>query len=121
MGVSKEAAEQLDRACRRLHHLSMRYGGAIVELAKGQKVGLIEKDYPGLKEMRDLVDLVLICRAEINALTKSLLDAGVIDADKFTRQQAEDIEWITRHKASFLGCEVTDYGLVFKAPDPKKN
>lgn len=112
--VTPETIEAVRRAATRLHHLSMRYSGALVELVHREPVGFLLKDHPGLSEARDLIDLVLLCRAEINGLTRCLCDAGVLDAERYSRQMAEEYEWLTREKAKFLGVEVTDAGIVIK-------
>ena len=113
--VSKEALDRMGRAANRLHHLSMRYGGALAELAGGKALGMLPRDWPGLHEARDLIDLVLLCRAEINALTKCLCDAGALDPERYTRQAAEEYEWLCQQKARWLGVEVDDAGLVYRA------
>ena len=41
-----DAREASRQAADRLHHLSMRYAGALVELAQGKPVGLLPKGYP---------------------------------------------------------------------------
>ena len=46
-------------AAERLHHLSMRYAGAMQELISGKPVGLMPSNSPGLKEARDFIDLIL--------------------------------------------------------------
>lgn len=112
--VSAEANELIHRAATRLHHLSMRYGGAIVELAQGRPAGLLPQGMAGLREARDLIDLILLTRAEINGLTKLLLEAGVLKPDAVVRQYAEEYEWFCQEKAKFLGVEVSDAGLVFR-------
>lgn len=109
-----------ERAANRLHHLSMRYVGALQEVACGQKVGLIGKNHPGNKEMRDLVDLILLTRAEINGLTQILVNAKLITLEAFEKLMTEQYEYLTDVKAKQLGVEVSDVGLVFKN-DPTRN
>lgn len=118
--VSAEARAALERHVQRLHHLSMRYGGAVAELGRGHHLACLHSSVPGLREVRDLADLVLITRAEINALTALLLRAGVFDAEAFARQAAEEYEHLTEAKAGFLGVEVTDVGLVVRRKEPEK-
>ena len=105
-------------AAERLHHLSMRYAGAWVEVAKGEKVGLLPKDYPGLKEMRDLIDLILLTRAEINGLTELLVKKGLTTTEELQKIFGTEYEWLTKQKAQQLGVEVTDAGLKYtNSPD----
>ena len=100
-------------AANRLHHLSMRYVGALLEAATGKAVGTLPSSHPGLSECRDLIDLVLLCRAEINALTKCLIDSGTFTAEKFGQEVTDNYDWLAKQKAAQLGVEVTDYGLKF--------
>jgi hypothetical protein len=105
------------KAAQRLHHLSMLYAGCFHELVSGRPGGVLMQGHPGLKQVRDFIDLILLTRAEINALTKLLTDAKIIDPEKLVRQFAEEYEWFAQAKAEAFGVEVTDYGLVL---NPKK-
>jgi len=115
MSKNEELAQELCKAAaERLHHLSMRYVGALHEVALGKPVGLIPKTHPGNYEMRDLIDLVLLTRAEINALTALLVKKQAFTSYEYIVQCTEEYEWFTKQKAEQLGCEVSDAGLVFK-------
>jgi DNA-binding transcriptional ArsR family regulator len=116
MGEEKEAIKgekECREAAERLHHLSMRYVGAFLELARGEEVALIPQGFPGVKEMRDLIDLILLTRAEINAHTALLLEAGVVTQEQVLREIREQYDWLTKEKEKFLGCEATAEGLKF--------
>lgn len=115
--VPDEARAAYERHAYRLHHLSMRYGGAVAELGRGDRLTLLARGMPGLKEVRDLVDSVLLTRAEINALTALLLRAQVFTPTAFVLQAAEEYEHLTQAKAGFLGVEVNDAGLVIRRGD----
>ncbi len=107
------------RAANRLHHLGIRYAGALAEVAKGEPVGFLLAGAPGLHEMRDLISLILLCRAEMNAVTKIMIETKLIDAETLTKEIAEEYERLTKEKAAELGVKVTDEGLVFTAEPPK--
>lgn len=107
-------------AAERLHHLSMRYVGALHEVAKGEKVGLIAQDHPGSREMRDLIDLILLTRAEINGITEILVKKGICTVDEIKNTFTAEYEWLTKAKAQQLGVVVTDVGLSF-TNEPTKN
>ena len=111
---------EYQKAANRLHHLSMRYVGALHECAKGEKVGIIAQNHPGNREMRDLIDLVLLTRAEINGITELLVKKGITTTEELQKIFAGEYEWLTKQKAQQLGVEVTDVGLVF-SNDPSKN
>jgi hypothetical protein len=113
--------ELAKRAAQRLHHVSMRFVGAMRELCTGTKVGFIPSGAPGLDEMRSLIDLCHLTRAEVNGLTKLLIEGKYLKAETVTRTFAEEYEWLAQQKAQETGCEVTDYGLSFKAPSPERN
>lgn len=110
----QEAAE---KAANRLHHLSMRYSGALVELIKGEHVGLLSNAHPGLKEARDFIDLILFVRAEINGITGLLIESKVLSVEQVQARFAEEYEYFAQVKAKQLGVEVTDYGLSYKLGD----
>lgn len=100
-------------AAERLHHLSMRYVGSIMEVGQGAivPIGLIPQGNVGVKECRDLIDLVLLTRAEINALTTLLVQHKVFKVKEFARQCAEEYEWLAQQKAKQFNVEITDVGL----------
>jgi hypothetical protein len=105
--------EAMKKAGERLHHVSMRYVGALCELVHGKELGGLPSSYPGLRTCRDFIDLILLCRAEINALTACLTKAGVLDHAKFIAQCAEEYDWLTARKAEQFGFKVTDVGLEY--------
>jgi len=74
--------------------------------------GFVSRDHPGLREARDLIDLVLLCRAEINGLVKILVDAKLIDEKVAERVFADEYEWFAREKAKFLNGGLSDEGIV---------
>jgi len=118
------------KAANRLHHLSMRYAGAFVELLKGEPTWGLPHGHPGLKETRDFIDLILFTRAEINAIGKILEETGVITTVNLPAgthisirpismaRVAEIIqseyEWLTKVKAQFLNVGVSDEGIVIQ-------
>lgn len=109
----EEAAGKARHAAQRLHHLSMLYSGALIELVKGEDVGVLPTSYPGLKQARDFIDLILFTRAEINALAGLLIESGVLNTEQLQNRFAEEYEWFAQQKAKVYGVEVTDYGLKF--------
>lgn len=116
----EETQAKARHAAQRLHHLSMRYSGAFVELLKGDNVGFLPTGHPGLHEVRDFIDLILYTRAEINALIRLLIESGVLDLEKVQNKFAEEYEYFAQEKAKMLGVEVTDYGLVFKRDEHER-
>jgi hypothetical protein len=111
--VTPDMERALYTAQNRLHHLSFRYVGAMVEVVGGKPVTVLPKCHPGVKECRDLIDLILFTRAEINALTKVLITKGVFTEKEYVMQATEEYSWFCKEKASWLGVEVTDVGLSF--------
>lgn len=111
--------KDLYKAANRLHHLSMSYSGAIAELATGQQIFGIPQGHPGLHQTRDLIDLVLLCRAELNAMSKLLVEAKVYSEEQWHDAVVDEYEWLTDTKAKQFGFEVTDTGLRFVNPNYK--
>lgn len=112
------ANPDVKKAAEHLHHISMLYSGCIWEMANGKGLIGLPQDHPGLSNVRDLIDQILYCRAEVNALTKCLVDTGLITAEQYTKQVAEEYEYFARVKAKKFGCKVTDYGLEFNIQPP---
>ena len=124
---------RLAKAAQRLHHLSMRYAGALVELLQGKPTFGMPQGHPGLREPRDFIDLILFTRAEINGLTAVLHETGVLvevgaqdvvgaairpmTMERYTEIMAEQYEWLTKEKAKFLAVGVSDEGLVFQGSE----
>lgn len=107
-------SEQLLRdAAGRLHHIGMRYVGAIAEVARGRTFGFLPAGDPGVHECRDLIDLMLLTRAEINGLSKLLVDAKVITPSQLEHEFTEQYNWFAEVKAKQFGVEVFDGGLRF--------
>jgi hypothetical protein len=53
-------------------------------------------------------------RAEVNALTKILLDAKIVDEDTLTRIVGEEAEYLSAaYEKKFPGAEPTDDGMTF--------
>lgn len=107
------ADEEYRKAANRLHHLSMRYAAAFLEMATGKRQGMIPQGYPGLSEFRDIVDLVLYVRAEMNGHTRILVEAGLITAEKAKKIMTEEYEFLAQAKAKQFGIGISDMGLVF--------
>lgn len=99
-------------AAKRLTHLSMRYAGALMDLVSPSPPRLILDGHPGLRETRDFINLILLTRAEINALTKLIIEAKLATPERLTEVMAEEYDWFTREKAKFLNVGVSDEGLV---------
>lgn len=110
------------KAANRLHHISFFYAGAMYELVHGKQVAFVKDGTPGLSTTRDLVDLILFCRAEINGMTKLLIDKGIITQEEYHERVAEEYEYFAQAKARHFGAsESSDAGLVFKKEDLKKD
>lgn len=105
--------DDVRKAANKLHHLSMLYAGALAELGQAKKLGLLPSDAPGIKGARDIVDIVLLVRAELNAVTNLLLKRGVIKLPDLEAAFAHEYEWFAQQKANLFGCKVTEGGLFF--------
>lgn len=98
-------------AAKKLCHLSMRYVGAMLEAVTGKPVGMLPHKHPGLHETRDLINLIMLCRAELNAIGKVLIEQNVVSHERLTQLFTEEYKWFAGQKAEMLGVEVTDVGL----------
>lgn len=105
-------SEKAAAAAYRLHHLSMRYAGAFVELLYGREIAFLPTGHPGLRETRDFIDLILLTRAELNGVSQLLVEAGLVSEARLAEIMTEQYEWLTAQKEHFLGVRSTDAGLV---------
>jgi hypothetical protein len=110
------AQEKLSKWAQRIHHLGMRYVGAVAEVARGKPILFLGVGEPGVHEIRDLISLILLQRGEINALTKLLVEKKVFTEEEFTKEVADQYEWWVNEKAKQFGIEVTDFGITIKGP-----
>lgn len=101
------------REANKLHHLGMIYVGAVAEVAQGKVVGVLPADNPGVHNIRDLIDLVLFARAEINGLTNLLVRRNIVNEEQLNREFAEQYRYLAQTKAKQFGVGVNDLGLVF--------
>lgn len=72
---------------------------------------------PESQAVRDHREVTMLLRAEVNALTKCLIDAGVITPRSFTEQvilEAEHLDSAFARK--FPGISATDDGIVYELP-----
>lgn len=107
----------------RLNHVGIVYVGAVAELGRGCPLSFIPDNAPGLRPVRDLVQMVLILRAENNALLKVLYDKGLLDEKDmatFTQQVNDEADWLADRKAEQMSdvlgvrLKVKDYGMEFE-------
>ncbi len=62
--------------------------------------------------VRDHREVTILMRAELNALTRVLIDAGVIEQEAFTRACGEEAEYLSSaYEAKFPGAKATDDGM----------
>jgi hypothetical protein len=106
---------EYERAANRLHHLSMLYAGAAAEVAMGKEIFGLPNGYPGLRKFRDLIDLTLFCRAEINALTALMVKAKLFTTEEYTKEVTGQYNWLTEQKEKLYNVISTDAGLKFTA------
>jgi hypothetical protein len=64
--------------------------------------------------VRDHREVTMLLRAEVNALTKILLDAKIVNEDTLTRIVGEEAEYLSAaYEKKFPGAEPTDDGMTF--------
>lgn len=119
--MKPETQARVAAAANRLHHLSMRYVGAFAEIAQGKEVAFLPTGTHGVRELRDLIDLLLFCRAEVNGMSNLLVRKGLITEEEFAEVMEEQYDYFTKVKARFLNVGVTDNGIVYDNPLYGKN
>lgn len=79
----------------------------------GWMLGTKAINAPGVRGYRDLVERQIIFRAEINALTRLLLDRGVFTTEEFQAQMILECEHEERnYQQRFPGMRADDTGIV---------
>jgi hypothetical protein len=82
----------------------------------GWQLGTRRDDDPETQAVRDIRELLLILRTEVNALTRLCLDKGVFTAEEFERQVVDDAEFLEQElEKKFPGAKATDAGMSIKA------
>jgi hypothetical protein len=73
---------------------------------------------PESQAVRHHREMSIMLRAEVNALTKCLIDAGVFTAREFTEQVIVECEHLDReYEKKFPGFSSTDIGMNMKLPE----
>lgn len=105
----------------RLHHISMIHAGDFASLpwAPGAAQGMVPYGAPGLKGVRDVADIALVLRAEMNALVALLIRKGVFSQEEWVRQCIEDTMWLTEAKEKQFNVRATETGLTLN-PSPEE-
>lgn len=98
-------------AANRLHHLSIIYSGAIAEVARGHPISVIPSGAPGLEGTRDLIDCALLVRAEVNGITRILLEKAIVTHEDLLAVLIVEYDHLAAAKAAHYGFSVTDEGL----------
>jgi hypothetical protein len=84
----------------------------------GWQLGTRTSSDPECQAVRDHREVTILLRAEVNAITKLLLDKGVFTTQEFQReleQEAEDLS--SRYEGKFPGIKATDYGIQYTNPE----
>jgi hypothetical protein len=99
--------------------LEREYVAALQRLAKwraayaGWQLGTRANTDPEAQAVRDSRELLLILRAEVNALTALLVRAGLFGRDDFLRQIIEECDHLQRlQEQKFPGFTATEHGLT---------
>ena len=79
----------------------------------GRWLGTRATDDPQAKAARDLFDQMNCLRADVNALSRLLIDKKVITAEEFTAQIQDEAKWLCeQYEKTFPGFRATDEGMV---------
>jgi hypothetical protein len=79
----------------------------------GWQLGTRLKGDPECDAVRDHRELSILTRAEVNTLTRLMIDKGIFTDDEFETQLAEEAEWLSNsYEEKFPGCKATDDGIA---------
>lgn len=84
----------------------------------GWQLGTRESTDPEAQAVRDQRELLILLRAEVNALTGLLVDAGVFSSQGFSERLIDELEHLDRSYAKrWPGCEAHDDGMHYLIPE----
>lgn len=83
----------------------------------GWQLGTRTDSDPECQAVRDHREATILLRAEVNALTKCLLDAGVFTARDFTEQLIVECEHLSAmYERKFPGMRADESGITYDLP-----
>lgn len=104
--MSEELARKLDRAANRLTKWRSVFAG--------WQLGTRPKGDPECDAVRDHREVTMLLRAEVNALTKLLLEAQVCTVDELQRAMIEECNLLSKdYEGKFPGMKATDEGIDY--------
>lgn len=83
----------------------------------GWQLGTRSKSDPESQAVRDIRELTILMRVELNALTAALIEAGLITSRAFTEYvilEAEELD--RRFELRFPGMKSTESGIEYELP-----
>ncbi len=97
---------------------------ALQKLAKwrsvfaGWQLGTRPSTDPECQAVRDHREVTIMLRAEVNALTKCLLDSGIVSGEQFQNTLLEEVKALDRaYEEKFPGFRTIDVGVEMKMPE----
>lgn len=82
------------------------------------QLGTRDKEDPENQAVKDHRELTILLRAEMNAVTKLLLDKGAFTAEEFTLQVLEEALHLDKqYEAQFPGFSTSELGVYIKLPE----
>ena len=80
----------------------------------GWQLGTRSKEDPECQAVRDHREVTMLMRAELNALTKVLLDKKVFTVEEFQTQLLDEATYLDKaYEEKFPGIKTTDIGVSF--------
>jgi hypothetical protein len=103
-------------------HLEDQVRAALERLCKwrtifaGWQLGTRSLDDPEAQAVRDHREVTMLLRCEVNALTKCLLDVGIVGRDQFQRALLSEAAQLSEdYERKFPGAKATDVGIQLDA------
>lgn len=79
----------------------------------GWQLGTRMKGDAECDAVRDHRELSMLTRAEVNTLTRLMIDKGVFTDEEFAIQLTEEATWLSdSYEERFPGCKATDEGIA---------
>jgi hypothetical protein len=71
--------------------------------------------------VRDHREVTILLRAEVNALTKCLIDSKLVDAERFQNVLLEEAQWLDKaYERKFPGISTSEVGVHYRMPEARE-
>lgn len=111
---------EYEEAANRLHHLSFIFAGDVIIAADQGAPYVKTKMFPTTDELRNLrylIDRLLLVRGDINVITAILVEKGIVTKEDLVKRLTEEYELITKEALEMINAQVARTGYQWELTD----